>query len=316
MFFQSTPPTKAEAYQPNRRDVLAFGISGLAIAAAVGLIKPLAAADEPRDFQERPRVTYLGGPTYLIEIAGFRIISDPGFDPQGTERIEGPGHTLTKVMEPPIPVDEIGHIDFALVSHAQHLDNLDNEGRRLLGEVGQTFTTPESASLDLPGTVTGLETWQTSEVTNESGQTMRITAVPAVHTSNPALRDVVGEVTGFVLEWDGPSKGVLYVTGDTVLVDELKEIADRFDIDTAIVHMGRANVPAVGDNFLTMDGKQGAELVKMFGLRRVYPAHFEGWRHFPEGSWHILRDFEAAGVLETLHLLRPGESDELPVYTG
>lgn len=313
MFFQSTPPVKVEVPQPSRRDVLTFGVSGLALAAAFGLAKPLLAAGEKQASLSKPRVTYLGGPTYLIEIGDFRIISDPGFDPQGSERIEGPGHTLTKVMEPPIPVDEIGRIDVALVSHAQHLDNLDNEGRRLLGKVGQTLTTPESAALDLPGTVTGLDTWQSTEVTGGTGQIMKITAVPAVHTSNPDLRAVVGEVTGFVLEWERPSKGVLYLTGDTVLVDELKEISDRFDIDTAIVHMGRANVPAVGDNFLTMDGKQGAELVKMFGLERVYPAHFEGWRHFPEGSWHILRDFEAAGVSETLHLLRPGESEEFPV---
>ena len=48
------------------------------------------------------RLTYLGGPTYLIEIGNFRILTDPGFDPQGTERDEGPGHLLTKIMAPPI----------------------------------------------------------------------------------------------------------------------------------------------------------------------------------------------------------------------
>lgn len=81
-------------------------------------------AEKPTSLAMQPRITYLGGPTYLIEIGQFRIISDPGFDPQGTQRNEGPGHLLTKVMEPPIPVDQIGPIDLALVSHAQHLDNL------------------------------------------------------------------------------------------------------------------------------------------------------------------------------------------------
>ncbi len=28
-------------------------------------------------------ITYLGGPTYLIEIGSFRFLSDPGFDPEG-----------------------------------------------------------------------------------------------------------------------------------------------------------------------------------------------------------------------------------------
>ncbi|MGI9352532.1 MAG: MBL fold metallo-hydrolase, partial [Rhizobiaceae bacterium] len=291
----------------NIRKTLALGISAVAMVASFVPISPVAAGS-----LDEASVTYLGGPTYLIEIGDFRIISDPGFDPNGTQRNEGPGHLLTKTMDPPIPVDEIGKIDIALISHAHHLDNLDNEGRRLLGKVGQTFTTPHSASLGLPGTVAGLESWQSVDVTNETGQTMKVTAVPAVHTSNPALKDLVGDVTGFILEWDGKTTDILYITGDTVWVDELEEINKRYpNIDTAILHMGGANVPAMGDNILTMDGKQGAKMVKTFGLERVYPAHFEGWRHFPQGAWFITRDFESEGVTDTLRLLAPGENQEI-----
>ncbi len=49
------------------------------------------------------KVTYLGGATYLLEIGSFRILTDPGFDPEGTEKSEGPGHNLKKTMSPPIP---------------------------------------------------------------------------------------------------------------------------------------------------------------------------------------------------------------------
>ena len=45
-------------------------------------------ATRPTSLAMAPRLTYLGGPTYLIEIGQFRIISDPGFDPQGKERNE------------------------------------------------------------------------------------------------------------------------------------------------------------------------------------------------------------------------------------
>lgn len=180
-------------------------------------------AAKPTSLGMSPRVTYLGGPTYLIEIGRFRIVTDPGFDPQGTERSEGPGHVLTKVMAPPIPVDRIGPIDLVLLSHAQHLDNLDNEGRRLLGKVGTTITTPASAAMHLPGkNVKGLATWQSTEVTNGAGERLKITATPAVHTSNPDLREAVGEVTGFMLEWEGQQGGAFYVSGDTVWIDEIR----------------------------------------------------------------------------------------------
>lgn len=312
----------------SRRDALLM--AGTSVA-AVGLTAPDAlAADsptsggglagldsmavKPTSLSMLPRLTYLGGPTYLIEIGHFRIISDPGFDPQGTERNEGPGHLLTKVMEPPIPVDEIGPIDLALVSHAQHLDNLDNEGRRLLGKVPITLTTPASAAMNLPGhDVRGLATWASTEITNAAGERLKITSMPAVHTSNPDLREIVGEVTGFMLEWEGQESGAFYISGDTVWIDEMNEIARRYKVSAAILHMGAANVPAVGDNYLTMNSADGVRVTQVLGLKNVYPAHFEGWRHFTQGAWYIARDFERAGLTASLHLLRPGEAHNVPM---
>jgi L-ascorbate metabolism protein UlaG (beta-lactamase superfamily) len=259
------------------------------------------------------RLTYLGGPTYLIEIGNFRILTDPGFDPQGTERDEGPGHLLTKIMAPPIAADEIGKVDLVLLSHAQHFDNLDNEGRRLLGTAKLALTTPESVDLGLPGNPKGLKTWESTEVSNAQGETLKITAMPGVHTSNPDLRDIIGEVTGFMVEWDGQKDGALYISGDTVWIDDLEEIAKRYKVGTAVLHMGAANVPAVGDNILTMRSEDGARLSKLLQLKNAYPAHFEGWRHFSQGSWQMLRDFNTAGVADTLRLLRPGEWHEVDV---
>ena len=46
--------------------------------------------------------------------------------------------------------------------------------------------------------------------------------MPAVHTSNPDLRSIVGEVTGFMLEWQGQKSGAFYISGDTVWSDEIK----------------------------------------------------------------------------------------------
>lgn len=271
-------------------------------------------AVKPTSLAMSPRVTYLGGPTYLLEIGHFRIISDPGFDAQGTERNEGPGHLLTKVMAPPIPVDQIGHIDLALVSHAQHLDNLDNEGRRLLANVGMTLTTPASAAMKLPGKrVVGLPTWESVEVKNDKGERLKVTAMPAVHTSNPALRDVVGEVTGFMLEWEGQKTGAFYISGDTVWIDDINDIAKRFKVSAGILHLGAANVPAVGDNFLTMSAADGVRAAQTLGLKNVYPAHFEGWRHFTQGGWYIEREFEKAGLSKSLHMLRPGEAANVVV---
>ena len=77
---------------------------------------------------------------------------------------------------------------------------------------------------------------------------------------------------------------------------------------TAILHMGAANVPAVGDNRLTMNGEEGARVTKTLDIKTVYPAHFEGWLHFKEGSDGIRAAFTKANVMDRLHILQPGES--------
>lgn len=255
----------------------------------------------------KTNVTYLGGPTYLIEIGSFRILTDPGFDPEGTEKNEGPGHLLQKVMSPPIPADEIGKLDAILLSHAQHYDNLDNTGRTLLPKAGHVLTTPDSAAL-LDGLADGLETWQSVELTNEEGESIRITGMPAVHTTSAELRPIIGETMGFMLEWDGQNDGTFYVTGDTVWLDEIEEIGERYNVNTAILHMGAASVPAVGDNRLTMNGEEGARVTKTLDVKNAFPAHFEGWLHFHEGSDTIVEEFAKAGLSDRLNLLQPGEA--------
>jgi L-ascorbate metabolism protein UlaG (beta-lactamase superfamily) len=161
--------------------------------------------------------------------------------------------------------------------------------------------------------VKGLKTWESTEVTNKAGEKLKITAMPAVHTSNPDLRATVGEVTGFMLEWEGQKDGAFYISGDTVWIDEINEIAKRYKVNAGILHLGAANVPAVGDNFLTMNALDGVRATQTLKMKNVFPAHFEGWRHFTQGSWYISREFEKAGLTKSLNLLKPGEARNVEV---
>lgn len=252
------------------------------------------------------KLTYLGGATFLIEVGSFRFLTDPGFDPYGTEKSEGPGHDLRKVMTPPIPADEIGDIDAVFLSHAQHYDNLDNSGRAMLPRWGRVLTTADSAAR-LGGNAEALETWETVELTNDGGETIRVTGLPAVHTTDPEIRGAVGETMGFLLEWDG-QRGAFYISGDTVWIDEIEEIASRYEVSAGILHMGAASVPAVGGRRLTMNGEEGAKVTRALSLASVYPAHFEGWEHYQEGRDGIEAAFDVAGLTDVLKILDPGET--------
>jgi len=252
------------------------------------------------------RFTYLVGATYLIEFGNWRILSDPGFDPNGTERSEGPGHDLKKVMPAPIGIETIGRLDIILLSHQQHFDNLDNSGRALLPKAGRVLTHPESAEV-LGPVAQALGSWQKVELENAAGEQLTITAIPAVHGPNDEVRKATGETTGFVLEWPGQKQGALLISGDTVWFDGIQEIGQRFDVGTAILHMGAANVPAAGNFRLTMDAEEGIMLAKELSLKDIFPAHFEGWMHYKQGRAPLGQAFEEAGWSNQLHLMQPGD---------
>ncbi len=69
------------------------------------------------------KMTYIGGPTALIEIAGLRILTDRTFDPAGGE-YRAAAYSLFKTQDPPITRAVVGYVDVVLLSNDHHFDNL------------------------------------------------------------------------------------------------------------------------------------------------------------------------------------------------
>ncbi len=240
-------------------------------------------------------VTYLGGPTVLLEYAGLRLLTDPTFDPPG-EYAEPGSTTLVKTAGPGLPVEAIGPIDAILLSHHEHADNLDAAGRALVGTGIPTLTTPYAAAgLDLPG-VTGLELWATATLVGP-GADVTVTAVPAVH-GPPGSEDSVGPVTGFLLE--SPGSASVYVSGDNVDLDCVDETASRFaPVGVAVLFAGAARVPEI-DGALTLTSADAVAATRMLGARAVVGVHTEDWEHFSESRADLEAAFAAAGIADLL----------------
>ncbi len=66
------------------------------------------------------RLTHIGGPTVLIEVGGWRLLTDPTFDPPGGRYRFGWGTGSQKVAGPAIAASEIGPVDAVLLSHDHH----------------------------------------------------------------------------------------------------------------------------------------------------------------------------------------------------
>jgi len=74
------------------------------------------------------RITHIGGPTVQIEVGGWRLLTDPTFDPPGQKYNFGWGSSSRRLAGPAIAAAELPPIDAVLLSHDHHGDNLDPAG--------------------------------------------------------------------------------------------------------------------------------------------------------------------------------------------
>ena len=120
-------------------------------------------------------------------------------------------------------------------------------------------------------------------------------------------------VVGFALRWDGQDDGVLWISGDTVLFDGVRRVADRLDVDTALLHLGGVQFPVTGPLRYSMTARQAVELCRLVRPRTAIPVHYEGWSHFREGRDAIEREFARAPaeVRERLRWLPLGDRVDL-----
>ena len=249
-----------------------------------------------------PRFTLIGGPTVLIEIAGFRLLTDPTFDAPGDYQL--PHVTLVKTGSPALSTDAVGAVDAVLLSHDQHADNLDHGGRHFLPKAGRVLTTEIGASR-LGGNAHGLKPWQAVDL-KKDGRTLRVTATPARH--GPAgIEPLAGDVVGFVIETEGLAP--IYVTGDTVWYDGVAEVARRFKAGIVLLFAGSAQTR--GAFHLTMDVNDAIETAHHFRDATIVPVHCEGWAHFKQTCADLAASFKALGIDNRLRLLPPGVATEV-----
>ncbi|HEY1842186.1 MAG TPA: MBL fold metallo-hydrolase [Mycobacterium sp.] len=247
----------------------------------------------------------LGGPTTVVDFGGRRILMDPTFDEPG------PHDYLKKTIGPAVPAAALGSIDVVLVSHDQHPDNFDNEGRRVALAAPLLLTHPGGAAR-LGAPAIGLEPFESFELPGvEGAKPVTVQAVPAVHGPADGQRDASGhvncEVTGFVLA--GPGLPTVYLSGDNASMSAVKTIAERVGpVDVAIIFAGAARVPAKERGRpLTMTGQRAAAAAEVLGARLVIPAHVDGWAHFSEGVGEFGGAFDESGILDVLAVAPHGE---------
>lgn len=227
------------------------------------------------------QITHIDTACILLEINGYRILTDPTLDQAGHRYHHGFGAVSRKTDNPALQNTSLEGVDLILLSHHQHKDNFDHQGKAFSRTVPLIISTRPAARA-VPG-ITGLDDWETCSIDTPKVPGLKITAVPAMHHPWWLPEFFAGKVIGFVIEFEGQQNGVLYISGDTVFFRGIREIARRYKVDIGIFHVGSAQFRYLsGFGQYTMDSKDLLKAVEVLNPRTVVPIHFKGWTHFKE----------------------------------
>lgn len=255
------------------------------------------------------RITFVGHSTLLIQTGGLNILTDPVWSQH-----VGPSRVLSVIRRkaPGIVWEELPEIDIVVISH-NHYDHMDMRTLRrlnyrskkqpiILVPLGNSalireYNIQNSRDLDW---------WESFD----TGQGIKVQAVPAQHWSTRALSDRDHVLWGgYVIHTPA---GKIYFAGDTGYGDFVRQIKEKVGrIDYALLPIGAYMPEAFKKNHI--DPIEAVKMHQELGARVSIPMHYGTFRQAEDGYEQPLVDLksalEKAGLPEsTFAIIKEGES--------
>lgn len=215
------------------------------------------------------RLTWLGHSTVLIEIDGFRILTDPVWGERASPwNFAGP-----KRFQPvPAPIAALPKLDAVIVSH-DHYDHLDYPTILELARMDVPFFTSLGVGAHLeawgvpPERITELDWWESAAL--RAGE-LQITAAPSQHFSGRGVADRNRTLwSSFVIK---TARHSVFFSGDTGLTPEYAEIRSRLGpFDLVMLEVGAFH-PSWGH--LHLGPENALKALDLLGGGALLPIHW------------------------------------------
>ena len=231
-------------------------------------------AEDPREAWRRPatsglRATWLGHSTVLLELDGYRVLTDPVWGQRASPfRLLGP-----KRYQPvPVAFAQLPPLDAVVISH-DHYDHLDYPTIRLLAASDVPIVTSLGVGAHLEAwgiaasRIVELDWWETHHV---PGSGLAITAAPSQHFSGRGPRDRNATLwSSMVIRGE---RHAVFFSGDTGLTTQYAEILARLGpFDLVMLEIGAFH-PSWGD--IHLGPAHALEAHALLGDAPFLPVHW------------------------------------------
>lgn len=258
-------------------------------------------------------IHHLRSATFIIESKDKFILIDPMLCKKG----ELPAFSYLKhsfqknpIVNLPKNSDELlNKVTHCLITHSQkwgielltHLDHLDPTGREFLLQNNTPIT-----SLKKDGSffkkhklniTKELEYWKEEDYLDG-----KIMAIPAKH-GHGFWHNFMANGAGYLLNL--PDEPSIYISGDTVLTDDVRKVLKEFQPQITVVASGNASMDIGGDILMSMD-----EIIEFIKLSpsKVIANHLEALNHCPLTRVQLKNELEKHGLLDKVFIPNDGES--------
>jgi L-ascorbate metabolism protein UlaG (beta-lactamase superfamily) len=255
------------------------------------------------------RITLLRNATLVVEGTEQRLVVDPSL---ASPRRRPPLSLIRSrpALNPTVPLPDGSHerltrITGALVTHFRfgHADHLDADGKRLLAAacVPTACQPPDARTLRRAG----IDAHPVSPDQTISLFGGELTSVPALHGRGLVGR-MMGPGIGFLLRL--PGEPSLYLSGDTVLTDDVRAVLERERPDIAVLHSGGAQLDIGSPILMTLE--EQLEFVRL-APGRVIAVHLEALDHCAITRAKLKDALQEAGALDYVDI--PADGQTIPI---